>query len=259
MSNIFENTLDNNKFKYTNIPWNTGLNSPWMVGYISRLINSKKFDTKEEWKDFYFNSGEERKKILSEYDSFDVQGFYRKNGDKLIPNNMKYINYDFGRTKKELVELGEELYEEVLKMGNTVNLTKKECMYAVYYRVVCETWNGIKGREFNTCNKILEFYNSKGMEVELVKTNSRFDADYAVDYEVYYDGFILCGIQIKPISYLKMKTNYNKFKEINIRKNNLYLKKYKRDVYYIYSDVNGNFDIKELDDITYKLKVIKSA
>lgn len=259
MDLIFINTLDKSKYRYTNILWNRGYSSSWVVGYVTKLISMKDFKTKEEWVDYYFELGEKRKKILNSYDSFDVQMFYQKDGERLAPNNMKYINYDMGRTKEEIRSLGRELYKEVLKEGNKVGLTERDCIYCAYFRVICETWNGIKGREFNTKNNILKYYKDKNIEVELVKTNSRFDDKYAVDYEVYYDGNILCGIQIKPISYLKMNTNYNKFKEANIRKNEVYLERYKRSVYYIYSEIDGRFDISELEPITNKIKSIKSA
>ena len=259
MELIFTNTLDKNKFRYTNLLWNKGYSSPWMVGYITKLIGRENFESKEAWVEYYFSSGEKRKEILGCYDLSDVGMFYDKGGEKLAPNDMKYINFDFGRTKEEIRCLGKELYKEVLKDGNKEGLTERDCIYSAFFRVICETWNGIKGREFNTKNKILKYYEDKNIEVELVKTNSRFDDKYAVDYEVYYDGVILCGIQIKPISYLKMNTNYNKFKEANIRKNEVYLEKYQRNVYYIYSEIDGSFDIKELEPITNKTKAIKIA
>ena len=58
---LFQNLIDLNKFKSTNAIWNElKLNSPWSVGYVTNLIESSIFSSKEEWRDYYYNSGKER-------------------------------------------------------------------------------------------------------------------------------------------------------------------------------------------------------
>lgn len=51
-------TIDNELFRKTNAPWNQWmLNDPWSVGYVSQLIETKKWSSKEEWESFYYDSG----------------------------------------------------------------------------------------------------------------------------------------------------------------------------------------------------------
>ena len=65
MENVFILPIDAEKFRSTNDMWNKlMLNDPWSVGYVSSLIETKEWQTKEEWENFYYNSGEERKRKL---------------------------------------------------------------------------------------------------------------------------------------------------------------------------------------------------
>jgi len=63
---LFQNLLDAQKFKATNALWNElGLNSPWSIGYATNLIESSEFSSKEDWRDFYFDSGQKRLALIA--------------------------------------------------------------------------------------------------------------------------------------------------------------------------------------------------
>ena len=66
----FKNIIDANKFRSTNALWNQlALNDPWSVGYVSNLIESKNFNYKEEWEEFYYSSGKERGELIKKLPS----------------------------------------------------------------------------------------------------------------------------------------------------------------------------------------------
>lgn len=53
MENVFILPIDAEKFRSTNDMWNKlMLNDPWSVGYVSSLIETKEWQTKEEWENF---------------------------------------------------------------------------------------------------------------------------------------------------------------------------------------------------------------
>ena len=236
---IFTNKIPKDKFSSTNELWNRlGLNKAWSVGYTTTLIKQKKFKNKEEWYSYYFESGEKRLAEISKLNDYEL-GLI--NGKTQSSNKfLNKLNYNYGRTKLEIAQKGVILYNEVLKEGNPYNLTEDDCKYIAYYRVVCETWNGIMGREFATKKNIINQFDKKGYEILIIDTTGQFDYEYGVDFELYYDGRIICGIQIKPESYSKGDADYlQKAKEINEEKNNKYKSKFNRNVHYIYSNHTG--------------------
>lgn len=65
--------IDRDKFSSTNGMWNSlMLNDPWSVGYVSTLIELQSWQSKEEWEEFYYRSGEQRQALLGDNrDSLD--------------------------------------------------------------------------------------------------------------------------------------------------------------------------------------------
>ena len=255
---IFQNQIAKDKFSSTNHLWNElGLNKAWSVGYLTTIIKQKKFKNKEEWYSYYFQSGDNRLAEISKLN---------ENDKKLIKGNnpsknkfLNKLNFNYGRTKMEIALKGMELYKAIVEQGNPYQLTENDCKYIAYYRVVCETWNGVMGREFATKNKIVETLLNAGYDVSIIDTNGKFDYEYGIDFELYYDGSIVCGLQIKPESYKGDSEYLNKAKEINEVKNNKYKAKFNRNVYYVYSNEKGNISNKEvLTQMLNELKVIDS-
>lgn len=243
LKDIFENTMDKKKFQYTNRIWNEArLNTGWSVGYVSDLINRNHFRTKEEWKEFYYNSGEERGKRIAEMNLTEDQKnkLYRANVAHSLPQEIKDLNYKYGRTRESLIHKGRLLYQAVLKDGNKLNLTEKECVYAVMFRVLGETWNGIVIREQNTVKNLNKSLTDMGYSVDIRKTEGSFDYKYEVDFEVFVGDKLICGIQVKPESYRRGETKeLIVTKQINKVKNDKYEEEFGKRVYYVYSKTDG--------------------
>lgn len=233
----FINTLDATKFRLTNAKWNDlRLNDPWSVGYVSTLIESVSFSSKEDWENFYYNSGTERNQLLSKH-SQEIQN--NLNDFMLKYNNpseiekldwsLKNLNFQYGRTKEQLAQKGEILHRGIN------NITVEECVEAVRFRTICETWNGIIIRERNTINVL-----SKSLQnIEFKKVDGSFDHKYAVDYELFLQSNLICGIQIKPESYTRNVPYINKARTANRNKNQLYKNDFDKNVYDIISRSDG--------------------
>ena len=248
----FNNEIKEEKFKSTNLLWNTlRLNAPWKIGYISSIIKQRKFKDKEEWKDYYFATGEKR---LNEISKLPTSSQKSLNSD--YPSKDKTIakyNYNYGRTKNEILHIGDLLYEAVLKEGNKYELTRRDCRYIAYYRIICETWNGVIATEQKVHNEIINYFNKRECEIRLIDTSGDFDNKYAVDFEMYYQGKIICGLQVKPDTYKGNKDYLEKIRAINELKFKNYKKIFNRDVFYIYADDKGCIsNIEELEK-AYKL------
>ena len=66
-------TIDAEKFRSTNAPWNNlMLNDPWSVGYVTTLIELVPFEKKEDWENFYYESGQKRELEIAKL-STDLQ------------------------------------------------------------------------------------------------------------------------------------------------------------------------------------------
>lgn len=243
LKDVFENTMNKKKFQYTNRIWNDArLNSSWSIGYVSDLINRHHFRTKEEWKEFYFNSGKERNEKIEE------MGLSKDQKEKIfgarvassLSQELKDLNYRYGRTRESLIYKGKLLYQAVLKDGNKLDLTEKECIYAVMFRVLGETWNGIVVREQNTSKTLNKKLTDMGYSVEIRKTEGSFDYKYEVDFEAFIEDSLICGIQVKPDSYRRGTTKELIItKQINKVKNDKYEDGFGKRVYYVYSKTDG--------------------
>ena len=146
---------------------------------------------------------------------------------------MEEYYYTHGRSKEYLVQVGKKLYDAVKK---TLNITVEECIECVRFRVICETWNGIILREINTIKMLNLIYDNKF----LFKKTNEFDMEYAVDYEIYYNNKLLCGIQIKPPSYETSNAEYIlRAKKCNKEKNTKYKEKFGVEVITLISGIDG--------------------
>lgn len=240
----FDNKLDPEKFRSTNSTWNKlRLNAPWSIGYVTTIIEAKQFSNKEEWENFYYESGKERnreiQKLSSDMESILNNPMLSKNNPKRIENiswKYKSLNLNKGRTKDQIAERGQILYKNMKASGK--NISREECTECVRFRTICETWNGVVIRERNTI-KTLE---GKFKNVNFKKTEGEKDHKYAVDYEIYANEQLVCGIQIKPISYRhrRLKIPYLKrAHSANVRKHRAYEQDYGNKAIYVYSRSTG--------------------
>ena len=214
-------TIDAEKFRSTNAPWNNlMLNDPWSVGYVTTLIELVPFEKKEDWENFYYESGQKRELEIAKL-SPDLQNTV--NDESLIRVNrsavnqlswdLKNLNTQYGRTKERLQKKGLILFNEV--KNNGLNLTLEDCIECVRFRVICETWNGVIVRERNTVQNLLnQFPNT-----EFRKVSGEMDHTFAVDYELYKNGVLTSAIQIKPQSYTWNAPYIQKARNANKHKN----------------------------------------
>lgn len=221
----FVNKLDIGRFESTNGLWNKlMLNNPWSVGYVTTLIETKGFRDKEEWESHYYSSGKERERKLSSL-SPDIR---RKLDDEqlVLRNNieiqqmgwdLKSLNLNYGRTTEQISRKGRILFEAARNSG--IDISENECIEAVRFRVICQTWNGVIIRERRTIALLRESLPT----MDFRKTDGDFDYQYAVDYQLFMNNSLICGIQIKPASYINSKAPYVlTAKAANKRKNTDY-------------------------------------
>lgn len=239
-ADVFELAISREKLAFTNGHWNTmKLNNPWIVGRVTSIILDKDFSSKEEWRDYYFQSGHDRQERLKKLSSLDksrltsieVWNFYKGSS-----KSVNALNEQFGRTQEELNSIGDVLYGALRVSDNPLMITKKECRYMVMYRVLGETWNGLIQREKNTI-KTLNTHLSDGYTV--LKVDGEKDVRYEVDAEVYYNDTLVAGIQIKPKSYQGQFQNNESTYSLNASKNANYTEETKAPVLYVYSDLKG--------------------
>jgi hypothetical protein len=226
--------MDPELYRKTNALWNDNkFNAPWKVGYVAKLIESKTFLTKEEWEEFYYQSGKERLGILY---SYPLLLAILNGDDSVLPklnDHQKALNFDYGRTQNDLKRMA-LLLQQLMRLHN-VELNDEEAFEVVRFRIICETWNGIIIRE----RKAITYLESLGLGYDYRKISPEEDYKYGVDYEVFLGGELRFGLQIKPMSYKTGDTAYlANVREANLRKNINYFHHKGVPVHYIY--VNGD-------------------
>ncbi len=225
----------------TNDIWNRArLNSAWSVGMLSYLIKGQYFNHYHEWEDYYFASGHERELLLEKFGPELAFSLNYSNG----PNYSKFnssqkvldAQYNFGRTPAILLNRAFILKKMI---QNMVDLGLSESFELVKYRLLGETWNGIYIREQNVLITLKDSFPKLLFE----QTSSSIDTKYAVDVEVYGQNGLICGIQIKPMSYNSRKLYIKEAVNINVKKNLEYHNKTGKEVYTLLCTESG--DIKE--------------
>lgn len=230
-------SIDPNVFRATNAVWNAlMLNDPWSVGYVSSLIESRNWKSKEEWEEFYYQSGKERKTQLGG-NAYILEDFslIRTNPNTIqsLTWTIRNLNTQFGRTKEDLLKKAEVLKDHLQKQG--LNLSLDEAFECVRFRTICETWNGIIIREQNTIAHLGQLLPTLSFK----KTDGDKDHTFAVDYEVFCGNKLICAIQIKPKTYLSKAPYIQKARYANYRKYEAYHEKFGVPVLEVISTSRG--------------------
>lgn len=221
----FINKLDIGRFESTNGLWNElMLNDPWSVGYVTRLIETNEFRDKEEWENYYYNSGKERERQLLAFspdirEKLDDEQLVRRNKTAIqqMGWNLRNLNFNYGRTIEQISRKGKILFETARSRG--IAISESECVEAVRFRTICQTWNGVIIRERKTIDSLRKSFPTLSFR----KTDGDFDYEYAVDYQLFLNDSLICGIQIKPASYANSEASYVlNAKAANKRKNDNY-------------------------------------
>lgn len=232
--------------KQTNTIWNRmRLNSMWSVGTVSKLINDKDFKSYQEWEDYYFESGRKRRELIEKLPKEEQVIVLNPSLDintiKQLPEHLIDINYNYGRTPEEISNKAFALLGGVTLQGGQLGID--EAIAAVCQRVLVDVYDGIIKRERNTINTLSSLLPGLTFK-EMVGID---DNKYGVDYEIYKQDQLICGLQIKPESYIS--NNNMSSHRINLKKNKQYYEDFGVEVLYVYSDKRGiikNFEIIEL-------------
>ena len=163
--------------------------------------------------------------------------------DTTVPHNkakyyalswdVKNLNTQKGRTKEDFRTKGKILYDAV--KNNGYGLTLEECIECVRFRVICETWNGIILRENNTVATLKRLFPNLTFE----KAEGEMDHTYAVDFQVFNSGKLVCAIQIKPKTYQSNAPYIQKARAANANKYAAYKEKYGASVLTVISTSKG--------------------
>ena len=141
--------------------------------------------------------------------------------------------YIRGRSKVYLAEVGQKLFDAV---KSSIDISLEECIECVRFRTICETWNGIHEREVNTIKQLVLIYGDKFT----FRQTKEYDFEYSVDYEMLHENKLVCGIQVKPTSYLISDADYiRRAKKYNGEKNQKYSEKFGVPVITLTSETNG--------------------
>lgn len=206
---------------------------PSSVGQVTDLVLSKNFKDKEEWGNFYFNTGEIRKNIIKE--QMDKM---KKTALKKFISSTNKIH---GRTEEELEEKGKRLYdwipEEIDRLNNSLKIlgeiNLEDCKKCVKQYVIDNTWEGI----IKTEKAVVDKLNKNGIK-NIEKTEGDVDTKMGVDREAFSeDRDKKIGIQIKP-------SNSRGSALIDAHNKNAQ-SKYGGKVITIYSDKKGKFKDEE--------------
>lgn len=242
METEFVLPIDAAKFRSTSDAWDESmLGDPWSVGHLTTLIELKTFKAKEEWEDFYYQSGEERERLLSRWDAPTQAMLQNESLVKADPDfiyglswNLKNLNTQFGRTRERLYHKGVILFNYV--RDNGYGLSVEECFQCVRFRVVCETWNKVVERERNTIKTLQAMF----PHVVFKEVPGEVYHTYAIDYEAFVDGELRYALHVKPELYTGTTTYLVNARQANSRKNQLYTARFGIPVYEIISDYEGN-------------------
>lgn len=253
---LFTNMLPPIEFKKTNKYWNDlRLNTSWSVGRVTHLIQQRHFNSKEEWESFYYQTGYERLDKIQQLDSETKDKLLRLQPNYRLNEEYRSLNTECGRTPEALKYKGQLLYEAMIKDGETITLAI--CQEAVRYRVICETWNGVVIRERQTIDYLSAWLKQRTqLPFEFKKTDSECDYRYEVDYELFINGQLVLGIQIKPATYQGNANYLAEAKRINYFKNKKYTETFHVPVLYVYSKYHGK--VENLDEVERQIHLILS-
>lgn len=236
--------IDSRKLSKTNKVWNELMfNSQHVVGSVMGIIKKYNPKTIDEFKEFYYKSGEERETHIKE-----IQHEYWINLDnpteirEAVINN-KYslrnifdLNNDYGRTRAYIKLLAKDF-------ARVANLSEEEAFEQVEHRLFYESFKGELLEQ-----KAIKNLRTKYPNVLFRKATQHEDSYYAVDFIGEQAGKVMLGVQVKPCTYLYKEEFQHKE---NRNKNELFKKDYGAEV--VYSFYGGNPGTEKRNSTEYFL------
>lgn len=236
--NIF--TVNEAMFKETNAIWNIQkFNDIAKVGSMTGLLKKFRPDGFKQFMEAYFASGIEREEIL-----------------KTSKQSWK-LNSEYGRTEKEIYQLIVDFRKACVNSGNPIlqEMDIKEAMLQTYKRLFEQTFNG-RRMEIQGNKIVNELLNSTFSKCFCEDASPIDDATYSIDLVIKdkETNISVMGIQVKPIAYLKYKDDKIEQRQLNEKKNKLFIKENEgklltldyqesvsRKIFYLYYDNNDQF------------------
>ena len=160
---------------------------------------------------------------------------------------------EYHETTKNPTQKGwEEFYSVIQGFEGLTYVTKELCALLpdlevksikqyIFHRVIGQTWNGYANEML-----IIKELNAEFPSCEILKTSFEVDHEYCIDAEMFHNTDLLLGIQIKPISYRKMNTEYQRQAKENHRQKNIQYQNLYAPYVYVYYDNHKIVDKKEL-------------
>lgn len=198
----FEELKENRWYKKTNGAWNqSGVNNPKNVGYVIEHITECNPENYKEWEDYFFEKVTNKEKI---------KGF------STIFRNAIFSD------------------AELMKFFDYSSLDEKEFCKMVECRLIYETWLGYFAEQ-EACRTFLGLLEKDGYHTTTRHMSPCDDNKYAVDFLLYDDETLVCGLQIKPHTYYKSDLPIVKDTiKTNEKKNTMFVEKYRVPVEYLY-------------------------
>jgi hypothetical protein len=144
------------------------------------------------------------------------------------------------------IEILKEVSEKIMELEG---LDIDTCFNYTKFRVLGQTWNGMLN-EIDLINVLRkEFPN-----IEFRKTDYDLDENYFTDWELYSNGKLILGLQIKPITYMLMNTPYQMQAKLNHEEQmKRYRDKYRVPHFLIYYENNS---IYEKEKVLEKINIL---
>ena len=200
-----------------------GLNKAYSVGALSELIRECAPDHYEEWEDYYFTKGKQKK----------------KDGIKI--------------TREYITSLGQTLYIKLTEIvqNELESISEEECIEYAYNLVLRRTYDGYR-TEIETIYGQLE--GAIGMKIEPAPDN--WDRTYSVDFFIKVNNSYI-GIQIKPIASGQALNQYQ-WIEMHRANHERFENEFGGKVFFVYSTkgTSGKKKIYNIDVIEAIIKEI---
>ena len=227
---------------------------PWLIGTVSALCAKQQYRSKEEWKAVYFESGAERSRLiarLTEEEQCIARSPKCPENVWMTHPHIAALNFNYGRTLKEVLEYGELLFGDLMKDKAPVKVTKVEMRYLMQYFIIGEAWNDLQLRKQNAAMQLRTFLQDQALSIEVSELDGETAASYAVDSELYVDGVLKCAIQIKPLDFKQSFIMTEEVKKRNQEKNETYTSENAVPVLCVLSKLDGTcFNPEIMGDIT---------
>ena len=248
-------------FAMTNKSWNIAkLNQTFVIGSLSNLFRASNARTMDDWENWYYQSGEERKqklRALPAHKRAILENFnlpYEK-GYALIhtlsEEELK-INTHYGRTKEDLRQIASTFKKHLHKDIRFKHLKFDTIYDFVLLRVLDETFIGFM-REYNTIKQLRKDF----PQFTFHEVSSELDAKYAIDCEAYIGEELQFAIQIKSSKYYDADKGFlTAVKKMNHNKNKMYTDEFGVPVYYVFSNEQGRIHNSDICD---EIKHLHSA